>query len=90
MGLIVGAILCLSEKYRYLAVYAVCIPWLGSLVGWYGLFLGASHSRDYIYGISHWNPMFWGLAAGQLVGLAMGGLAGFALNRLFRKLDPYR
>ena len=89
-GLMLSILLCFSEKYRYLAVYSFCMPLLGSIVGWYGLNLGVSHSRDFIYGLSHFDPMFWGWAAGCLTGLTAGAVAGFALNRLFLKLDPYR
>lgn len=91
IGLVLSALLCLSEKYRYLVVYLICMPFLGSVLGWYGLGLGTSYAHDYIYGVSHsWfasNAMFLGLVGGYIVGLGAGGLAGLALNRIWRLLS---
>lgn len=87
-GLVIAALLLLVDRVRFLASYSVCIPLFGALGGWIGLHAGAYLSRGYLYGTSDsWlsaHAFVLAFLMGYCLGISVGVLAGFGVNRLTR------
>src|SRR5262249_13622685 len=87
-GVILGTVLAFSRTLRFLSIYAVCVPLLGTLGGWAGIAFGASSAlyRNYMYGLSQsWlaeNIPLLSFAAGFAVGAIVGVLVGLGFNQL--------
>lgn len=84
-GVVIAAFLFFVRRVRFLASYSVCIPLFGALGGWIGMDVGVYFSRGYMYGTSQsWlsaHAFVLAFLAGYGVGISVGAIAGFGVNR---------
>jgi hypothetical protein len=87
-GIMIAAFLFSVRRVRFLASYSVCIPLFGALGGWIGMDAGVYLSRGYMYGTSQsWlsaHAFVLAFLIGYGVGISVGAIAGFGVNRLTR------
>ena len=87
-GIVIAAFLLLVDRVRFLASYSVFIPLFGASGGWIGLDAGSYLSRGYLYGTSHsWlsaHAFVLAFLMGYCLGISVGAIAGFGVNRLAR------